>query len=76
VRERSMKALEGILEKHGGECILLSAHQVINKVLVCAMLGLDNSHFWHIKQDNGCLNIFEYSGKFITHLINDTCHLS
>lgn len=76
VRERSMKALEGLLEKHGEECILFSAHQVINKVLVCAMLGLDNSHFWNIKQDNGCLNIFEYNGKFITHLINDTCHLS
>jgi broad specificity phosphatase PhoE len=49
---------------------------VVNKVLVCAMLGLDNSHFWRIGQDNGCLNIFDYQGGLFTALlINDTCHL-
>jgi broad specificity phosphatase PhoE len=56
--------------------ILLVAHQVVNKVLVCAMLGLDNSHFWRIRQDNGCINVFEHQdGIFTAVLINDTCHL-
>ena len=76
VRERTMAALHAVMAEHERETILLVAHQVINKVLVCAMLGLDNSHFWRIRQDNGCFNIFEYEkGLFTAILINDTCHL-
>jgi broad specificity phosphatase PhoE len=76
VRKRSMAALHSVIAEHDNETILLVAHQVINKVLVCAMLGLDNSHFWRIGQDNGCCNIFEHAeGLFTAVLINDTCHL-
>ncbi len=76
VRERAMAALYQVIARHQDQTILVAAHQVVNKVLVCAMLGLDNSHFWRIRQDNGCLNIFEYrEGVFTTILINDTCHL-
>ena len=76
VRDRAMAALQQVMARHRDQTILVAAHQVVNKVLVCAMLGLDNSHFWHIKQDNGCLNIFDYQeGVFIAILINDTCHL-
>ncbi len=76
VRDRAMAALHQVMAHHGDQAILAAAHQVVNKVLVCAMLGLDNSHFWRIRQDNGCLNIFDYQeGVFTTLLINDTCHL-
>jgi broad specificity phosphatase PhoE len=76
VRDRTMAALHAVMAEHDRETILLVAHQVINKVLVCAILGLDNSHFWRIRQDNGCFNIFEYgNGAFTAVLINDTCHL-
>jgi hypothetical protein len=40
-------------------------------------LGLDNSHFWNIKQDTCAINLIEYTpthGFIISHL-NDTCHL-
>ena len=77
VRERSMAALHAVIAKNDRETILLVAHQVINKVLVCAMLGLNNFHFWRIRQDNGCFNVFEYEeGLFTAILINDTCHLN
>ena len=33
---------------------------MINKVLLCAVIGLDDSHFWRIRQDNACLNVLEY----------------
>lgn len=76
VRARAISSVKEVAARHEGQTILLVAHQVVNKVLVCAMLGLDNSHFWRIQQDNGCLNIFEYSdGDFLTICINDTCHL-
>ena len=76
VRLRGMAALKDASTRHEGRAILLVAHQVVNKVLVCAMLGLGNSHFWRIQQDNACLNIFDYQdGIFTAVLINDTCHL-
>ena len=77
VRDRAMAALRQVIARYQGQTILVVAHQVVNKVLVCAMLGLDNSHFWRIRQDNGCLNIFDYQeGDFSVLLINDTCHIS
>jgi len=76
VRLRGMTALKEVCARHEGQVILLVAHQVVNKVLVCAMLGLGNSHFWRIQQDNACLNVFDYqNGIFTAVLINDTCHL-
>lgn len=76
VHSRIMAALEEVIARHEDQTVLLVAHQVVNKVLVCAMLDLDNSHFWRIRQDNGCINIFGYeNGLFTAVLINDTCHL-
>ena len=76
VRLRGMAALKEASARHEGQVILLVAHQVVNKVLVCAMLGLGNSHFWRIQQDNACLNVFEHQdGIFTAVRINDTCHL-
>lgn len=77
VQLRGMAALKEVAARHKGRIVLLVAHQVINKVLVCAMLGLDNFHFWRIRQDNGCINVFDYQdGIFTAVLINDTCHLN
>ncbi len=76
VRLRGMAALKEITARHEGQTVLLVAHQVVNKVLICTMLGLDNSHFWRIRQDNACINVFEHQdGIFTAVLINDTCHL-
>jgi len=56
--------------------ILIVTHRVVTKVLICAALGLDHSHFWQVKQDSTAINCFEYSrGNFQIALINDTCHL-
>ncbi len=76
VRLRGMAALKEASARHDGHVILLVAHQVMNKALVCAMLDLGNSHFWRIRQDNACINVFEHQdGIFTAVLINDTCHL-
>jgi broad specificity phosphatase PhoE len=77
VRLRGMAALKQASARHEGQVILLVAHQVVNRVLVCAVLGLGDSHFWRIRQDNACINVFEHQGGVFTAvLINDTCHLT
>jgi len=76
VRERSFGAFKDIVKENPGQSILIIPHRVINKVLLCAILGLSNSHFWEIKQDTGCVNLIEYSNdRFVLSMMNDTCHL-
>jgi broad specificity phosphatase PhoE len=76
VRERSFRTLRDIVSKNPGKSILIIPHRVVNKVLLCAILGISNSNFWKIKQDTGCINVIEYaSERFALSVMNDTCHL-
>lgn len=76
VRMRTMNALEDLLKKHPNENIVLVAHRVPNKVLCCALLGLDNSNFWRIQQDTASTNLFVYkNGQWIVSYLNDTSYL-
>ena len=75
-RERSFRTIKTIIKGNPGKAVLVIPHRVINKVLLCAILKLSNSHFWEIKQDTGCINLIEYSNKrFVVCTMNDTCHL-
>jgi broad specificity phosphatase PhoE len=76
VRSRTMAAMEDLLVKHQDENFALVAHRVPNKVICCALLGLDNSHFWRIQQDTACTNLFVYrNGQWIISYLNDTSYL-
>jgi broad specificity phosphatase PhoE len=76
VRVRAMAALEEVVRDHPGKTIVFVSHRVICKVLICAILGLDNSHFWQIAQDTTAINLIQYrKGKYILSLMNETCHL-
>ncbi len=76
VSSRAMKAVEEIIERHPQETVALVSHRVVLKVLICALLGLDNSHFWNIGQDTTAVNCFHHQdGRWIAALLNDTCHL-
>ena len=75
VRQRAMGVVTDIITGHNGTVVLVS-HRVVNKVLICALLGLDNSHFWKIKQDTGGMTIFTYeNGRFVLTRHNDTSYL-
>ena len=75
VRRRAIKVVDDVLSKYQGSVVLVS-HRVVNKVLICFLLGLDNSHFWNIKQDVGGITIFDYvDGRFVLTRHNDTSHL-
>src|SRR3972149_1666758 len=75
VRKRVIEVVDDVLSKYQGSVVLVS-HRVVNKVLICFLLGLDNSHFWNIKQDVGGITIFDYvDGRFVLTRHNDTSHL-
>jgi broad specificity phosphatase PhoE len=76
VRSRSMEAVENLVAKHKNENIALVAHRVPNKVICCALLGIDNSNFWRIQQDTASTNLFTYKdGQWIVSFLNDTSYL-
>ena len=76
VRVRAWEGLQEVVRENPEKTVLILAHRVITKVLICAGLGLDDSHFWRIKQDTTAVNCLEYHrGFFVTSLVNDTCHL-
>ena len=76
VKDRALKAVEEVVQRHPGQVILLAAHRAVNKVLIAALIGLDNSHFWRIGQDTTAVNRFAWTGDTWQIMgLNDTCHL-
>lgn len=77
VRERALAELKKILRAYPQGRVILVAHRVVNKILICAMLELDNSHFWRVRQDTCAFTTFEYrDGEFILTGHNDAHHLN
>ena len=76
VRKRAVATIDDVMAKNEDQTIALVSHRVVCKVLLCHLLGLDNSHFWQIVQDTTAINLFEiWDGRPSVMLINDTCHL-
>ncbi len=75
VRKRATDVVNSIIAGYRGSIVLVS-HRVVNKVLICALLGLDNSHFWNIRQDTCGITTFTYeNGQFILTEHNNTSYL-
>jgi broad specificity phosphatase PhoE len=56
VKARALDAVAEVVLRHPGQVVLLAAHRAVNKVLIAAFLGLDNSHFWRLGQDTTAIN--------------------
>jgi len=75
VQNRVAATIDDLVAKYENGTVALVTHRVVCKVLLCHLLGLDNSHFWQIAQDATAINLFEVRGGITTvRLINDTCH--
>ncbi|HEY32548.1 MAG TPA: histidine phosphatase family protein [Dehalococcoidia bacterium] len=75
VRERAVALVNELVDKYEGAVVLVS-HRVVHKVLICALLGLDNSRFWSIRLDTCGLTTFEYAdGQFVLTEHNNTSFL-
>jgi len=77
VRKRVVAALDEVIARHPEQSVALVSHTVVNRVLLCAVLGLGNEHFWRLRQETCAVNVFdaEDDGTFTIALLNDTCHL-
>jgi broad specificity phosphatase PhoE len=76
VLNRAMPFVEDAVMRRGGGKIALVSHRVVLKIIICALLGLDNSHFWNIRLDNGAIARFTFEGQdvvLVSH--NDTSYL-
>jgi len=72
VRKRAISVVSDVIARYEGTVVLV-AHRVVNKVLICALLGLDNSHFWNIRQDTCGITTFTCeNGRFILTEHNNT----
>lgn len=77
VRLRVMAGVNDLVKKFEDCTVVLVSHNVVCRVLILAILGLDDSHYWQIGQENAAINAFVYDqrrGLTVT-LVNDTCHL-
>jgi len=75
VRKRVIRVIDKVIKKYTGT-MLIVGHRVVNKIIICALLGLDNSHFWKIRQDTSGISIFSYQNEqFILTTHNDTSFL-
>lgn len=76
VRGRVMAVIDEAAARHFNHTVVLVSHKVVCHVLLCAILGLDNSHFWQVTQDVCAINVFDLrNGSTTVISINDTCHL-
>lgn len=77
VRSRVVTALDDVVARHRGQSVALVSHTVVNRVLLCAVLGWGNDRFWRLRQGTCAVNVFdvEEDGDFTIGLINDTSHL-
>ncbi len=76
VKDRSTAALQRVMDRHLDTTIAIFGHTVLNRVLLCAVLGIDNSNYWRIGQHTCAINVFEWrDGAFYIEALNDACHL-
>lgn len=76
VRERVVATLNELALRHADQAIALVSHTVVNRVLLCVVLGWGNDRFWHMEQDTCAVNVFEMNDNaFRIVLLNSTCHL-
>lgn len=75
VRARALEFVRGVAMGNEGHFVFVS-HRVVNKVLICGLLGLDDSHFWNIRLDVCGVTTFSYrKGRFVLVAHNDTSFL-
>ena len=71
-----MSFVEDAVMRCGEGKIVFVSHRVVNKVLIMALLGLDNSHFWKIRLDTGGISRFDCGdGRLVLTAHNDTSYL-
>jgi broad specificity phosphatase PhoE len=76
VYRRSRPVIEGLLERHRGETVVLVAHNVVNRVYLAEVLGLGGRRAPTIRQQNACINLIVRDARGIAvNTLNAVFHL-
>lgn len=76
VFSRARPVLDGLLLRHAGECIVVVAHNVVNRVYLAHLLGIGLQHAPSIRQENGGANlIHSVRGQTAVVTLNSGFHL-
>lgn len=76
VLSRARPVLERLLDAHRGESICVVAHNVVNRVLLAEILGMDLRQAPKIPQGNGCVNLIKRTdGRNVLVTLNALFHL-
>lgn len=74
VRQRALAVVDKVTKQPG--TVVLASHRVVHKLLICALLGLDDSHFWNIRIDTCGMTTFDFTdGQFVLTEHNNTSFL-
>ncbi|MEM9008493.1 MAG: histidine phosphatase family protein [Cyanobacteria bacterium P01_F01_bin.86] len=84
VWERAIATWKDIVAKYSGTeasvTVLVSAHDAINKAILCHTVGLGPASFWNFKQGNGGVSVIDYPDGVdsapVLSAANITIHLS
>ncbi|WP_298869219.1 histidine phosphatase family protein [uncultured Gimesia sp.] len=77
VLDRSEPAIQSVLERHPGETVAIVAHNVVNRVYLAKLLGLEIKRAKEITQTNTGINIIRHKqGETRLVTMNAIFHLS
>jgi broad specificity phosphatase PhoE len=69
--------LPELATRYPDQTVALVTHVVVCRLLLCSVLGLENSHFWGFAPATASISVFEISDEARVLLtVNDTCHLA
>lgn len=72
---RVRPALQGILEQHPGENVVVVAHNLVNRVYLAEHVGIDLKHARKLRQMNCCINLLHhYEGETELVTLNSVLH--
>ena len=76
-RGRVAAAVEEAVSSHSEETVVLVAHRLVCRMMVCYLLGLDDAKLPRLEVDNASISLFEKREPegWVALMLNDTCHL-
>lgn len=75
VRKRLQRGLEDLAARNEGR-VLLVGHKLINRMIICIVLGLPTAGIWRVDQSNGAINVIRHGERgWVLRRLNDVSHL-
>jgi probable phosphoglycerate mutase len=74
LQARTVPCFDALLAEPGWRHLLVVAHGVVNRVLLCRLLNAGLSALGNLEQDAGCLNVLDLdeTGRCLVRLVNFT----